>query len=162
LRGHFRRLAENRPRAINIHAALSTDSDPKTFRQVVHPDHGNNFRNGSVRLLQLHIDVLKRQGRRFEEVEVPGATCEAACSRAGLTSAGLFVLDVDGPELDILRTFDAGSLLPSFFVIELWPDNELDASAILARLGYLNDGTYLNNRFFRLPTFSWDLPAQQP
>ena len=157
--GHFRRLEQNRPRSINIHAALSTDSAPKTFRQAVHPVYGNNFGNGSVRHLQSHIDDLQQQGCRFEDVEVPGATWDAVCSRAGLTSVDLFVLDVEGHELDILRTFDARSLLPSIFVIELWPDNEAEATAILAALGYLNDGTYRNNRFFRLPTFSWDSPV---
>jgi hypothetical protein len=82
------------------------------------------------------------------------------CTEAGVTAVDLFVLDVEGHELDILRTFNARSLLPSIFVIELWPENEAEATAILADLGYINDGTYRNNRFFRLPTFVWDSSAE--
>lgn len=157
---HFGRLARNRPRAINIHAALSIDSASKTFRQAVHPVHGNNFGNGSVRHLQSHIDDLVQQGCRFEEVEVRGVTWEKVRFQAGLTAVDLFVLDVEGHELEILRTFTADSILPSIFVIELWPENEPEATAILTGLGYLDDGTYRNNRFFRLPSFSWDGPAR--
>jgi hypothetical protein len=50
-------------------------------------------------------------------------------------------LDVEGHELDILRTFTVHLLLPSIFVIELWPENEFEATAILTGLRYLNDGT---------------------
>jgi FkbM family methyltransferase len=158
---HYSALERNRPRAINIHAALSIDSASKTFRQAVHPVHGNNFGNGSVRHLQSHIDDLLQQGCRFEEVEVPGATWEAVCAQARLTTLDLFVLDVEGHELDILRTFNSRSILPSIFVIELWAENESEVTAILADLGYLDDGTYRNNRFFRLPSFSWDSPARE-
>jgi FkbM family methyltransferase len=151
----FHALVRNRRTAINIQAAMSVDSEPKTFTQAVHPVHGNSFGNGSVSHLKVHYDDLVQQGCRFTTVEVPGITWDDVCKRYAITHVDLFVLDVEGHELAILETLTKASVLPSIFVIELWPDNEAKALAILTRLGYVDDGSYRNNRFFRLPSFEW-------
>lgn len=55
---HYRGLVQNRPRAINTHAAMTVDLASKTFCQAFHPVHGNNFGNGWVRHLQSPNDDL--------------------------------------------------------------------------------------------------------
>jgi FkbM family methyltransferase len=148
--GHFLELKQNRPGSINIHAALGGDQEDKTFRQAVHPLLGNRFGNGSVRHLEAHIEDLERQGCSFDEFVVPGATWRSVCAQAEITAVDLFVLDVEGYELEILKTLAPLSVLPDVFVIELWPENESDANHILSALGYSGDGGYQNNKFFRL------------
>jgi FkbM family methyltransferase len=116
----FNKLKQNRPNSINIEGALFDENTKKMFTQVIHPRLGWDFGNGSLKPVDLHFNKLKREGCGFESFEVNCFRFDSIIDGYNITKIDLFVLDVEGAEVEVL----SGILtlprekLPKVFCIE--------------------------------------------
>lgn len=143
----YEMLCKNRPDSINIMAALSNKSGTATFTHAIHPSYGQRFGNGSLAHTKDHKQSLLRDGCKFETYEVETITYQGLLNRSGIKSLDLFVLDVEGHELQVLEGMKNAILLPKIFCIEHGHlGNKLNNH--LNELGYKFDMKSHNNSFY--------------
>jgi len=113
----FNKLLVNRPNCLNLRYAISSSNHKSKFKNAIHPKMGRRFGNGSLKHVTSHMKDLQNQGCTFEEFEV---TCKKFSNLAtdhGIIDIDLFVLDVEGHELEALRGI-VPEILPKVFCIE--------------------------------------------
>lgn len=143
----FEMLCKNRPESININVALSNKSGTAKFTHAIHPGLGKRFGNGSLSHTPKHKQALINEGCKFEEFNVKLITYNDLIKESNIKSLDLFVLDVEGHELEVLKGITKTSMLPTVFCIEHGHlgdkiDHHLD------RLGYRLDKKSHNNSFY--------------
>jgi FkbM family methyltransferase len=116
----FKKLLLNRPNSLNENCALSNVNGTLKFDHVWHPDHGEHFGNGSLNHKPLHLAELHQQGCTFQTFQVPVVTFDVLFQKHNLPEIDLFVLDVEGSELESLQGIFKipSSHLPKVFCIE--------------------------------------------
>ena len=142
----FAQLVANRPNCTNINAALSDKSGTAKF--TVHLTQRKGRRaQGSLKHLPEHLEQLKKlSGNKFEEFEVRTMTFKQLVE--GVKKIDMFVLDVEGYELQVIDSMHSCSVLPSVMFVE---DDHLPSSELMDRmevLGYHQDGRDDHNIFF--------------
>jgi FkbM family methyltransferase len=152
---HFRNLQQHRPRATNIHSALSDKVGKANFTQAVHPTRGNNFGNGSLSHMQEHLAELDKLGCTYENYDVPTLTWDTFCESYGVNRIDLWVLDIEGHEPAVLNTLTLQSVLPLIAVVEARAGTRMEVTSYMEALHYSFDGDYEGNLFFRHPDFSF-------
>ncbi|MEZ6136560.1 MAG: FkbM family methyltransferase [Pirellulaceae bacterium] len=150
---HFSRLEKNRPRSTNLSFALSDATTEAEFVQAVHPTLGNDFGNGSLRHSELQRQELEAMGCTFEHIRVETRPWDAFCNAWSIKHIDLLVLDVEGHEATILSAVSRTSVLPLIAVVEAWPHRAEEVKGHMERLGYIYDGEYRSNLFFRHADF---------
>jgi|SRR5579859_1563898 len=145
----FKKLQENRPNCINENVALSSVNDKKTFTNAIHPDLGYNFGNGSLYHSKDHKDELINIGCKFETFEVECVTFDTLYQKHSLKEIDLFVLDVEGHEIDALTGILTipESALPKVFCIEHTITGFEKIRYMLAN-NYKFHSSYAHNSFF--------------
>jgi FkbM family methyltransferase len=143
----YEMCSNNRPNTRNLRIALSGTRETKKFTQAVHPGMGNFFGNGSLTHSDLHMNSLKRDGCKFEEFDVECITYNDLVVQESIQKIDLFVLDVEGHELQVLAGMEGATVLPEVFCIE---HGHLGDALIqpLANLGYRLDHKHHVNSFF--------------
>lgn len=141
----FERLRVNRPKACNIHAALSDHCGEGRFTHAIHPVHGVWFGNGSLSHSRAHREDLDTQGCRFESFNVPLITYREVLRISGLTRLDLFVLDVEGHELEAIAGMDGADALPRVLCVEYGMIDVAVLDSRLTALGYSRDRVVHNN-----------------
>lgn len=116
----YGRLIKNRPNSINENCAVSSKTGVATFTNALHPDLGVHFGNGSLSHSQMHKNELIATGCKFETFEVNCVLFESLYQKHNLPDIDLFVLDVEGHELEALPGILAipAHALPKVFCIE--------------------------------------------
>lgn len=109
---NFEKLAQNRPDCINMNVALCEKN--RTLHYLSH-------RGGAVSGIKEFMDVTMLKWRysnsnQYNETEVPCVTLESAMTKIGVSHVDIWVLDVEGGELSVLRgvnfdTFQADVIL---------------------------------------------------
>jgi FkbM family methyltransferase len=132
----YKKLEENRPDSININCALSNKEGELSFR------HGPNH------ILRAHVvpDGTKESGD-FKVIKVPARTYKDVIGELGIEHLDLFVLDVEGHEMDVLRGMEGTTVWPDVFVIEL-NGRKRQLREFLKPLGYIFDGKVNVNGYF--------------
>ncbi len=148
---NFEALQAARPNAINIRAALSDHDGSATFTNALHPVRGARFGNGSLGHTQRHIDELTGNGCTFETFEVQTIRYDTLLERHGLKHVDLFVLDVEGHELTVLRGMAGTTVWPRVFCIEHGNIGLENLRSMLERVGYGFDFVAFNNAYFSRP-----------
>ena len=143
----FKKLSVHRPNSININGCLSNFPRKAKFNQAVHPSMGSNFGNGSLTHAKEHIDILKREGCTFEEYEVDCFTYKQIIELNKVVNLDLFVLDVEGHELQVLDGMIGCSIMPKIFCIEHGHLKDKLYHKVES-LGYKLDKISFNNSFF--------------
>jgi FkbM family methyltransferase len=156
---HFLRLQTNRPKSTNLNCALSNNSSEAVFVQAVHPVLGNRFGNGSLKHSDIHKSELEKMGCTFERVSIQTKTWNSICEEYSIRHVDLMVLDVEGHESEVISGMTKASVLPMIAVVEAWPDKLDLVKSQMEALGYIYDGNYLSNLFFRHPKFEFE-PAR--
>lgn len=140
-------LCENRPDSINIRAALSNRSGIATFTHAIHPSMGTRFGNGSLSHTAAHKQSLINDGCDFQNYEVDLIPYKKLIELSEIKELDLFVLDVEGHELEVLSGMYKSSILPKVFCIEHGHlGKQIDKHLI--SLGYKFDKKSHNNSFY--------------
>lgn len=145
----FERLQCNRPNSINLRCALGEeDSITATFEHPLHPTEAHHFGQGSLCHTTEHRQRLLSIGCKFETYQVRVRTYPELARQHHWPAPDLFVLDVEGAELGILRAMlVAGLALPRILCVE-YPFIGLEALTRLVAPSYSPAGTHHNNAFF--------------
>jgi FkbM family methyltransferase len=114
----FERLIKNRPNSINENLALSSKNGVATFTNPIHPTLGRNFGCGSIKHSPIHWKSI--EGCEMDIFEVKTVIFEDLYKKHSLPDIDLFVLDVEGHELDALPSILSipDHALPKVFCIE--------------------------------------------
>lgn len=143
----YEMLIKNRPNSINIKAALSNKKGSAKFTHAIHPSYGKRFGNGSLTHSQEHKRSLVRDGCKFEEYKVDLITYKDLLEISKIKSLDLFVLDVEGHEIQVLEGMKGAKILPDVFCIEHGHlGSQLNKH--LTDLGYKFDKKSHNNSFY--------------
>jgi FkbM family methyltransferase len=146
-------LDSNRKKSININKGLSNKKGNLIFNHAIHPQHGVKFGNGSFNHKESHIDILKMENCTFESYEVETIPYRDLIDvimdqNFNGRTVDLFVLDVEGFEVEVLDGMVGSKYLPNIFCIE-YPHVGLDKlQEILVDLGYRFDTINETNAYF--------------
>ncbi len=149
----YNMLDSNRKKSININKGLSNKKGNLIFNHAIHPQHGVKFGNGSFNHKESHIDILKMENCTFESYEVETIPYRDLIDvimdqNFNGRTVDLFVLDVEGFEVEVLDGMVGSKYLPNIFCIE-YPHVGLDKlQEILVDLGYKFDTINETNVYF--------------
>ncbi len=113
----FNQLTKNRPSCINLKYALSDTDRSEVFLNAIHPKVGRRFGNGSLKHCKEHMKDLVKQGCTFEKFNVQCKRFDNIVEEYGIPDIDLFVLDVEGHEMQALKGI-IPKVLPRVFCIE--------------------------------------------
>ena len=146
---NFRLLEKNRPDSLNLQIALSDARGTATFTQAVHPQRGQHFGNGSIRHTPEHLQILQKEGCRFEQFPVPTITYREFVAEQGIGQVDLMVLDVEGHEPAVIAGMAGSPALPRVLCVEHGHNGVDGTTRMLAPLGYQYDFSSHNNSMYR-------------
>ena len=147
----YRQLVENRPDTTNINAALSNFSGESEFIHVIHPILGEMFGNGSLVLDGKHKKELDEQGCTYEKYQVNVITYMQLIERYNVSKIDLFVLDVEGNELNVIESMKGCKILPEVFCVEHGNLDKEEVRRKVEDLGYkYHSESFVNSFFVRL------------
>jgi len=141
----FNLLEKNRPESHNVKAALSNKLGSAMFTHVIHPKRGHHFGNGSIRHTGAHRKLLEALKCQFTEIRVGLITYGDLLRMVPIDRLDLFVLDVEGHELQVLEGMRGVKVLPRVFCIE---HKHADVDETTESLGYRLDKRDDNNSFY--------------
>lgn len=144
----FANLQRNRPQSRNFQVALSNRVGSAPFKLVSHPQLGLNYGNGSLAHTQNHAQQLREGGCIFSEVEVPLITFKAFVVQEQISHVDLFVLDVEGHEMDVIAGMHGSPVLPDIVCVEVGHTPLDQVRSALTPLGYVYDISSHVNAFF--------------
>jgi FkbM family methyltransferase len=116
----FKNLEKNRPASINIEIALSNKEEIAIFKNYKHPTLGYNWGNGSMNHTNEHLKELDQLCGKNNCVElaINCKTYSQIIKELNIEKLDLFVLDVEGNELNVIDGMIGCDVLPDVFVIE--------------------------------------------
>ena len=135
----FADLSRTRPRCDNINAGIGTSDQTMDFLQVVGPVNMlSGWVNGITPGHLARIDSeIARYGGHKTVIPVPARSLESILRERGITTVDLVSLDVEGFELEILKSINFDRVDVRNFVIE---ENTSEArasiTAFMAEKGY--------------------------
>jgi len=150
----FEQLRINRPQCYNLHAALSDHAGEGDFSHVVHPHFGAWCTNGSLAHSEAHHQDLVAQGCQFTTYKVPLMTFREVIEKSGIFRLDLFVLDVEGHELQVIDGMVGASVLPRVFCVEHGFVDAQQLDGKLAAMGYRKDRIVHNNLVYLRDSWS--------
>lgn len=147
----YEQLIKNRPDSRNYNFALSDKNELKKFTHVIHPELGINFGNGSLEHKNEHKKLLLDIGCEFEEIETETITINSFFELAQLDKVDLFVLDIEGYELKVLKNLLKTQVRPSIFCVKKQLDSDWNKIIeLLEELSYIYLEDIHNNGIFIL------------
>lgn len=141
-------LVTNRPNSINVNVALSNENTTGTFHSVVHPVFGEQCTNGSLQHTDRHRKALQEINCEFKEYEVKVIRYPDLIEKYNVDHVDLFVLDVEGNELNVIASMQGGHILPDIFCVEHGNLDKNEVIAAVESLGYKYDTSSYVNSFF--------------
>jgi len=130
----FNQLVEARPNCININCALSSKAGKAILVEPLKLD-GKPF-NGRASLEPI---VRTKFKKRFREFEVELRTYSSIIKEHNIKNVDLFVLDVEGHELEVIKDFKNSKVLPHVLTVETNKVDKNDVARLLNPLGYKLD-----------------------
>jgi len=145
----FELLVTNRPKSKNLNLALTNKNGPILFTQAIHPKLGNRFGNGSVSHTPMHRRELDGMGCSYETHTVEGERFDSVAIKLGIRHIDLFVLDVEGHEIEALEGILAVPvpILPSVMCVEHTICDKSKLEDIMAPL-YSFHSEYIHDSFY--------------
>ena len=144
----FCELMHNRPKSENINIALSDQSGCAIFHQVIHPRFGELCTNGSLAHAPEHRARLIDDHCEFRDYAVKTATWNDLVLQHGLADVDLFVLDVEGHELSVLRGMCNCRVIPRILCVEHSFVDRKELFEATSLLGYRFDVSLFVNSYF--------------
>ena len=150
----FEMLKINRQKSFNFNHGLSNENGKQIFKHVIHPELGTKFGNGSFNHKPEHLNsLINEQLCEFEEYEIETITYTDLIDNFMDTNfknkiIDLFVLDVEGYEMEVLEGMKNSKYLPQIMCIE-YPHVGFDnLNKMMDNLNYKFDITQSNNAYF--------------
>lgn len=145
----YGKLIQNRPLTINENVALSSKPGKTTFKNAIHPTMGRVFGNGSLAHTAAHMNELVNAGCTFEDFEVDCVKFSELYKKHSLPDIDLFVLDVEGHEINALEGIleIPNHALPKVFCIEFTISGHDEITKMLAA-NYSYHSKSAHNTFF--------------
>ena len=144
----FQHLGTNRPLSINENLALSDSAGELTLGIPLGSPRGNEVLQPSLEEWRKGVWDKNPRFNDIEEVVVRTDTYTNVVARSGFTSMDLFILDVEGHEVNVIRGMIESPALPGVISIE---NNKTDMDEIHRMLdsrGYVVRGERKANSFF--------------
>lgn len=150
---NYEKLIARSPDSININKGLSNKKEKLIFKHVIHPNHGDEFGNGSFNHKQNHRNELINNKCSFEEYEVETTTYtelidDLMQKNFPNKEIDLFVLDVEGLELEVIDGMVGSKYLPKIMSVEYPHVGIENLNSVLKNLGYLFDSIKDNNAYY--------------
>lgn len=147
----YEKLIANRPLATNINYALSNKHGKAMFTSVVHPEFGEMCTNGSLHHGYKHKEWLDSIGCKYKQYEVDVITYKELLERYQFKKIDLFVLDVEGNELNVIDSMKGCKVLPEVFCVEHGNLDKEEVRRKVEDLGYrYHSESFVNSFFVRL------------
>jgi FkbM family methyltransferase len=149
----FNMLKNNRTKSFNFNVGLGDSEKTLTFSHVNHPVYGSKFGNGSFNHNKEHEQLLIDENCEFEKHDVKTIPYNKLIDNFMENNfpnriIDLFVLDVEGYELEALKGMKNSNYLPQIVCVE-YPHTGLEnIKKILEELNYMFDVTKDNNSYF--------------
>jgi FkbM family methyltransferase len=144
----FESLANNRPLSRNLNLALSYRCGEATFKHAISPLVGRDFGNGSLGHQPSHLTLLEQDGCTFETLTVTTVTWNEFVAQEHLTHVDLFVLDVEGHELEVIEGMRNNKVLPKIMCVKYGHIGLDTIRNAMSSLGYEYDITSNGNAYF--------------
>ena len=144
----FQRLSRNRPHSNNINIALSSHSGSAKFTDVISAPYGG-YNNGSLSHTLALKSILDGYECIYDEYNISTLSYKDF-STLYLSELDLMVLDVEGHELQVLKTFEYAKILPRVLCVEYPVSGFQNIYNILVtdKLNYRFDFVSYNNAFY--------------
>ena len=149
----YEMLLNNRPKAINFNFGLGDKQDKLIFKHAVHPSHGVKFGNGSFNHKPEHQEILRNQNCSFQEFEVEIKTYVSVIDQLMDEKfygkkIDLFVLDVEGFEMEVIKGMKDSKYLPNIMCVEFPHVGLENLKVVLSEMGYDFDVINESNAYF--------------
>ena len=109
---NFARLAANRPSCVNVNALITQEVGEETYLSTSDQGYAGVERFIDLQKLELqHVKVLSRR-------KISAVPLRHVLTRSGLQHVDFFSLDVEGGELEVLRSVDFGTTSFGVLLIE--------------------------------------------
>lgn len=144
----FEKLKNNRPKSKNFNLALFNENGEKEFNFPIHPTLGKDFGNGSLKHTETHKDELLKENCKFEKFMIRTETYKSFVLKNNIKFLDLFVLDVEGAELEVIDGMNGCEVLPTVICVEYTNVGLEKIRISLEKLGYVFDTISNANAFF--------------
>ncbi len=151
----FPRIADNRPNALAVHAAVCAD----TNRTVQYTWEGNG-RLATQGVWEYMHDTFRKKwhnnGKPRKLVKVRCQRLDDILDALGIIHVDLFSLDVEGAELEVMHTFpfDRVGLSAMFAEADGWDEpKERALISLMQQQGFVYDGRHNTSDWFYHPAF---------
>jgi FkbM family methyltransferase len=121
-------LIINRPNSININCCLTSNKNNETINFYIPHISDYKYKN---HLGSLNKDNLIKYNTELKEITVKTITYNEIINKYNIKNVDLFVLDIEGDEINFLQSFNEWLVYPKVFVIEIGHIDENKINDIL-------------------------------
>jgi FkbM family methyltransferase len=143
----YKKLVTNRPNALNLQIGLGDYGHKATFASTIEGPSGLGGFEWTPEQKQKRMEY----GCVFQDVEVEITTYRELIG-GNVKKVDLFVLDVEGYELKVIKGMVGSKVLPDLICVEYGRINLEDLKKMLLPMGYRFDFLSFNNAFFAMPS----------
>lgn len=164
----FRALARNRPLCVNVNGVIDAAGAPRTFYTFEAPG-GPGAWESAVSCMEGSVSCPDEAAARrawaglpgtvFLKDVVPGFALSALFAAQGWAEFGWLSVDVEGSEDAVFATVDLRAARARFVSYE---GTHAGAAAVLARAGYVRDGSVGIDALYVPGPTAWAPPSQPP
>lgn len=155
---HYSRLINNRPNSINLNIGLGSPKNTEKilpFIAVEHPPgkHAVDKRflgHGSCNLSIEHSKWLLDNGYTLVNESILIKSINSIIQEHSVSNIDLFVLDVEGYELEVIEGLKTCKVLPKVMCVEWVNENRHAIIDTLTSLNYIFHSQYTQNLIFKL------------
>lgn len=138
----FNDLVINRPNSININRAIHPMNDDLDVEFYIPYLEEYSYTN---HLGSINLNNLKKYNTEIKCIQVKSITYNKIITDHNIKSLDLFVLDIEGYEIEFLKTFHNWIIYPKVFVIEIGHIDEEVIHNIIHSKYNLYSKQYVNN-----------------
>jgi len=138
----YEKLIQNRPNSfLNLNKGLLHEAGKFVFRDdtVTDPTRFAGWGNGSFQHTEKHFMELYKMGIQLKESEIETITFKQLIEENDVKEVDLFILDVEGMELEVIEGMKGSSVLPKLIFVEHEHVGLKETETALKEFGYRLD-----------------------
>ena len=138
----YEQLCKNRPNSVNLNYALHQDENETDIHFHIPNIEKYKLEN---HLGSLNNDNLLKYNREIKTITVKTITFNKIIEMNNLKEINLFILDIEGYELEFLKSFDEWLIYPEIFCVEIGHLDENKINNIVLKKYDLYGKHFVNN-----------------